>query len=81
MDEETQHHRSYLFTLRLWLEDVGDGRTEWRGKAQYIPNGEICYFREWPVLLAFLQKRSPGAKDRPDHESDGKERFESGFDS
>jgi hypothetical protein len=75
MEKERQHHRSYLFTVRVWLEDLGDGKKEWRGKVQYISNGETCYFREWPVLLAFLQKQAPDEGDSLDHEPDGKEQI------
>ncbi len=59
MEDEKQQFRSYVFMVRVWWEDLGDGRTEWRGKAQFIPNGEICYFREWEILWMFLQKMLP----------------------
>lgn len=48
--------RSQLFTLRLWLEDLGEGRREWRGKVQLVENGGACYFRDWPTLIAFLEQ-------------------------
>ena len=47
-------HHSDLFTLRLWMEELGDNRTEWRGQVQHVPSGETRYFREWPSLEAFL---------------------------
>ncbi len=60
MDEDQQRYRSHLFTVRVWLEDLGGGQTEWRGKVDYIPSGEVRYFREWstlvPVLLEMLPK-------------------------
>ena len=50
------HSRSELFTVRLWREDQGEGRVEWRGKVQHVLSGETRYFRDWQVLLAFLQE-------------------------
>ena len=70
MDEDTQHRRSYFFTVRIWPEDMGDGKIEWRGKAQYLPNGMICYFRDWPALLAFLEKRKPQEENSQEDEPD-----------
>ena len=48
--------RSDLFTVRLWREDLGDGRSEWRGKVQHVLSGEALYFREWAALIAALQE-------------------------
>ncbi len=42
--------------LRLWPEDMGNGEIEWRGKAQDIATGEFSFFRDWPGLIAVLQK-------------------------
>ena len=47
--------RSHLFTVRLWLEPLGNGQTEWRGKVQHVPSGEARYFRDWQALQAFLE--------------------------
>ncbi|HTP08785.1 MAG TPA: hypothetical protein VMP08_11065 [Anaerolineae bacterium] len=44
-----------LFMLRIWLEDLGAGHSEWRGKVQHVPSGEARYFRDWPALVACLQ--------------------------
>lgn len=55
MDTSRQHHHSYLFTVRLWLEDLGDSRAEWRGQVQHVLSGEVRYFRDWPALIALLQ--------------------------
>jgi len=60
LDEDEHRVRSQLFTVRLWLEDLGDGRAEWRGKVQDALSGEACYFRDWPSLIAFLDDRLPG---------------------
>ena len=52
-------HRSRLFILRVWLEDLGDGRVEWRGKVQCVVTGENRYFREWSALLTHLREMLP----------------------
>jgi hypothetical protein len=48
-------HRSHLFTVRLWAEELGDGQTEWRGQVQYVLSGETRYFRDWAALVAFVR--------------------------
>jgi hypothetical protein len=52
--------RSHLFTVRVWLEELGHGQTEWRGQVQHVLSGKSRYFREWPSLLAFFQEMLPG---------------------
>lgn len=46
---------SQLFTLRFWQEDLGAGKTDWRGKIQHINSGDVSYFRDWHALEQFLQ--------------------------
>ena len=48
---------SHLFTVRVWGEELGAGRVEWRGKVQYALSGEARYFREWAALIAFAQEQ------------------------
>jgi hypothetical protein len=48
-----------LFSVRLWSEDLGDGRREWRDQVCHASSGETRYFRDWPVLVAFLQEILP----------------------
>jgi hypothetical protein len=47
--------RSQLFMLRVWLEDLGNGQTEWRGKVQHVNSGEARYFHDWAILEAFVE--------------------------
>jgi hypothetical protein len=68
MDTEGQQARSHLFTLRVWVEELGDGEREWRGKVQHIPSGEVCHFREWSRLLAFLLEVLPSLAPDADPE-------------
>jgi len=46
VDTGRQQHHSHLFTVRLWLEELGDGRAEWRGQVQHVLSGETHYFRD-----------------------------------
>ena len=55
MDRQRQQPRSHLFTVQLWQEELGQGQTEWRGKALHVSSGQVQYFREWPKLILFLQ--------------------------
>ena len=55
MPTSTREIHSKLFMVRVWLEEIGDGRTEWRGKVQHVISGETLYFRDWDLMLAFLQ--------------------------
>lgn len=55
MDRERPHPHSHLFTVQLWQEELGQGQTEWRGKAHHVSSGQVHYFREWPKLILFLQ--------------------------
>jgi hypothetical protein len=59
MDRQRQHPRSHLFTVQLWQEELGQGQTEWRGKAQHVSSGQVHYFRDWPKLILFLQTMLP----------------------
>jgi len=54
VDTRQRQPHAQLFTVRLWAEDLGDGRTEWRGHVQHVISGEAHYFREWPTLIAWL---------------------------
>jgi len=54
MDRASPDPHSQLFTVRLWLEALGDGQVEWRGNVQHVMSGELRYFRDWPTLIEFL---------------------------
>jgi hypothetical protein len=54
-DEKSQ--QSQLFTLRLWLEEVGEGQMDWRGRVQHVRSGEVRYFRNWQMLKEFVEDR------------------------
>jgi hypothetical protein len=67
MEQPTGHVRSYLFTVRLWQEEVGVEQREWRGKVQLLSSGEVRYFRSWealaPLLLAMLPMLDADAQE------------------
>ena len=54
MGRSYQEHRSHLFTVRIWREELGDGQAEWRGKVQHVQSKEVRYFREWATLVAAI---------------------------
>lgn len=53
-DKAQPAHRSHLFTVRLWAEELGNGQTEWRGQVQHVLSGETRYFRDWATLVEFV---------------------------
>ncbi len=59
MDNAQPPARTHLFMVRVWLEDLGEGQTEWRGEVQEVLSGEVRSFREWPTLVALLQAMLP----------------------
>jgi hypothetical protein len=57
LDRTSPSLTSHLFTVRIWREELGGGRIEWRGKVQYVLSGEARYFREWGDLIAFVREQ------------------------
>jgi hypothetical protein len=55
-DADQSAQSSQLFMLRMWLEDLGNGQTDWRGKVQHVNSGEVRYFREWAILETFMEE-------------------------
>ncbi len=51
---DTQRPRTHIFMVRVWLEDLGDGCTEWRGQVRHVISGRVRYFRDWPSLTTIL---------------------------
>lgn len=51
---------THLFAVRIWEQAIENGRTEWRGRVQYVPTGEVHYFRQWDDLVAILKRLLPG---------------------
>lgn len=59
MAEDTGRYRSHLFTVRIWAEETGRGRVEWRGRVKYVMSGETRYFRQWSDLVEFMSRQLP----------------------
>lgn len=57
--------RPQLFMVRVWLESLGDGQTEWRGKVQWVATGEAQYFRDWETLIRCLREWLSRAEQQP----------------
>ena len=53
MTEDDIRH-IHLFAIRIWEHSIENGRTEWRGRVQYAPTGEVHYFRELPDMTALV---------------------------
>ena len=53
-EPDSSHPHSYLFTVRLWKEDMGDASKELRGEVRHVLSGEVHYFRNWHTLLEYL---------------------------
>lgn len=57
MNTSTQRHlypSTHLFTVRLWVEALGEGQGEVRMQVQHVLSGETRYFREWKPLISYL---------------------------
>jgi hypothetical protein len=56
---DAPRRQTHLFTVRVWLEDLGEGKTEWRGKVTHVASGEVRYFRGWSRLARQLREMLP----------------------
>lgn len=36
--------------MHIWLENLGESKTEYRGKVQHVLSGEVRYFHDWSML-------------------------------
>lgn len=69
MDQTTPgdepHRRTHLFMVRVWYEQPGESKTEWRGQLKHVLSGEVRYFRNWTTLVEqmklFLSKAENNA--------------------
>jgi hypothetical protein len=48
------HLQTHLFTVRLWVEVLGDAQTEVRMQVRHTVSGETRYFRDGELLLPYL---------------------------
>jgi hypothetical protein len=54
MEKVNTRSPSYLFTVRVWEQEVDSGQIEWWGRVQLMTTGETRYFRSWGALFTFL---------------------------
>jgi hypothetical protein len=49
------------------MEPLDNGRFERRSRVQHVLSGERQYFRDWPTLLRYLEKKLKefGAEEMP----------------
>lgn len=52
---DAQRPRTHLFMVRLWVEDLSEGKTEWRGQVKHVVSGEVRYFRDWATLVEHMK--------------------------
>lgn len=71
-DADQPNQSSHLFVLRFWLEDVGRGQSDWRGKVQHVNSGEARYFRDWSTLQAFVEGLLPKNPSSAAHAEENK---------
>jgi len=43
--------KSQLFTLRVWMEMMENGRYEMRGTLRHVLTGETYYFSDWQAMI------------------------------
>lgn len=64
------HSNSELFTIRLWMEELGE-RVDYRGQVKHVVSGATRHFREWADLEAFLIGTFDGYSEEARGEADG----------
>ncbi len=66
MDADPSQPPTYLFTVRLWHENLGNGDHEWRGKIKHVLSQEERSFRGYEgigeLILSLLPKLRTGEK-------------------
>jgi hypothetical protein len=65
LEQRQLYPRSHLFTVRLWVEEFGDGQGEVRMQVKHVLSGETRYFRAWPALVTYLAAKikEPGSEN------------------
>jgi len=47
--------KSQLFTLRVWMEMMENGRYEMRGTLRHVLTGETYYFSDWQAMIRYVE--------------------------
>jgi len=48
------HHRSHLFSVHWWGEELADGPAASGGRVRHVASGEARDFRDWSALVGIL---------------------------
>jgi hypothetical protein len=48
------HHRSHLFTVHWWGEELADEPVAGGGRVRHVASGEACDFGDWSALVGVL---------------------------
>lgn len=67
---DAQYSPIHVFIVRLWIEDLGEGKTEWRGQMKHVMSGEVKYFRDLSTLEEHLKIMLPITMDNESVETD-----------
>lgn len=57
MPTEQPSPRSCLFTVRLWVEEIGPDQHEVRMQVKHVLSGETRSFRQWQEEVTFILAR------------------------
>lgn len=55
---------SQQYIVRIWFEEDGHGRQEWRGEVRDIQQNERRYFRTWSEMVSFVTRSFPASVRR-----------------
>ncbi len=61
--DDVQCHRIHVFIVRLWIKDLGAGKSEWRGQVKHLMSGKVNYFRDLSTLEEHLKTMLPRVVD------------------
>ena len=58
---------SHIFTIRVWMEELEEGRLECRGRLHHGPRGPARHFQGWAALVDLMNDM---VQDLEDEQSD-----------
>jgi hypothetical protein len=68
------HHRSHLFTVHWWGEDLADDPAASGGRVRHVASGEAHDFQDWSALVGVLLTMLQGLEDGINTNAKGEER-------
>ena len=64
MPTQQSSPRSYLFTVRLWVEEISPDQHEVRMQVKHVLSGQARYVREWKEMMAFMLAKVEKVEER-----------------